>query len=324
MFKVVNFCAGQADSILVHMEDKNGKYFNLLVDGAYAKTKIQTRLGWLEEKEQDIQGIVVTHVDNDHISGISDLVRNKESKIKNAFLLFNNYDENLVSYAQAKRMMADFRSNFRDNIQICSYDEEYPVSILEKLNREPGHLELELLSLAQRRKCPKIDENKVVITILGPGREDVEKLMRDWHSCEENKKQGNSKVINASSIVLLIEYEGKTVLLSGDGYFTDIKNALKVIEDVKQIDLIKASHHGAKENNKGLADIVREYNCRKVFFTISQVEFLKKNEHPDPELLETLKFIQTKDGHGVKAVCSCNITDPYLTKYMSREEAMEV
>ena len=105
MIKIYNFQVGQADCILVHFEEHideiepndvtEKRYFNLLIDGAYKKDKIHKKLCDELDKES-IQGSVVTHVDEDHISGIIGLVEKKKKMIENAFLLFNKYDESLI------------------------------------------------------------------------------------------------------------------------------------------------------------------------------------------------------------------------------------
>lgn len=349
MIKVTSFDVGQADCILVHMDKElNGKrrYFNLLIDGAYKKNQIGKKLKESLGKEC-IQGIVVTHVDQDHISGILDIVKGMNEKIRNAFVLFNKYDENMISYNEAKDLSILLKTNFPRNMQICSYSRNYWDSLVSQLNQNPKYLEVELLSIAQRYKCPKIDSNKVYITIVGPSIEEVRRLMRDWKQYNESKKNEekpgkNARVINEASIVLLIEFDGSAILLSGDGYFDQdkpctIRKKLEKIKNLDKIDLIKASHHGALENNEGLVDVVKKYHCKKVFFTISQKEFVDKMEeeskhpkkapvakHPDPQLLKDLHDIRNQNGDSVELVCSEDINDIRLTNYMKKEIVMTV
>lgn len=349
MITVTSFEVGQADCILVHMEKEINTqklYFNLLIDGAYKKDQIDTKVKKMLGKEC-IQGIVITHVDQDHISGILNLVKGMNDKIKNAFVLFNKYDENMISYDEAKDLSVLLKTNFSRNMQICSYSRNYWDSLVRQLNKNPKCLEVEILSIVQRCKCPKVDPNKVFITVIGPSIEEVRRVMRDWKQYNESvkreeKPRKNARVINEASIVLLIEFDGAAILLSGDGYFDQdnpctIRKKLEKIKNLDTIDLIKASHHGALENNDGLVDIVTKYHCKKVFFTISQKKFMEKVQeesmhperapvvkHPDPQLLKDLHDIQDQDGNPVELTCSDKINDVRLTKYMKQEIVMKV
>lgn len=135
------------------------------------------------------RGLFVTHVDRDHISGILDLVKGMNDKIRNAFVLFNKYDENMISYSEAKDLSVLLKTNFPRNIQICSYSRNYWDSLVKQLNKNPKCLEVELLSIVQRCKCPKVDPNKVFITVIGPGIEEVRKVTRDWKQYNESEKK---------------------------------------------------------------------------------------------------------------------------------------
>ena len=302
MIKVINFYAGEADCILVHFEETNAdrqgnkpRFFNLLVDGGCEMDviggELDNRLG-----EEKIQGVVVTHLDHDHLGGISDLASKKSAIIEDAFLLFNKYDDSLISYREAKTFSEIFHKNFPSNLQIKSYEESFPPALMEKINGSGEFLEAELLSLDQRAMRPKKDGNKVTITVLGPKRDDVVNLMRVWH---DNKR--NAAVANRSSIVLLLEYGKEAVLLSGDGEFTYIKSALERIEDLEKIEIVKAAHHGAEKNNIGLAEVVKKYQCGKVFFTIDEEKYKKEGHLWN--LLEELASIKDDKGNGVVLTC---------------------
>lgn len=328
MIKIINFDVGQADCILVHFEEtilkekaeqgETALHFNLLVDGGFKKNKIREKLDECLGK-QEIQGVVVTHLDQDHIAGILDLISGNYNKVKDAFLLFNKYDDTLVSYKQAKTLAETFNKNFASNLQIKSYEENFSESLMGKINRNSTNLEVELLSLEQRIMCPKMDENKVTLTVLGPKQDDVLNLMRIWN---DNKK--DAAIINRSSIVLLLEYEGKAILLSGDGEFSYIKSALERIEDLEKIDIIKAAHHGAENNNIGLVEVVRDYHCKKVFFTIDENEYVKRKLHPALSLLQELSNLKDSEGKGIVLTCSSEIQNEELKENLICEHEMIV
>lgn len=304
MIKITNFDVGQADCFLLHFE-KEKKYFNLLIDGAFEKNKIDKLL---EEKldGKKIQGIVVTHIDSDHISGILGIARRKFDAINNAFFIFNKFDENLISYTQAKDLSNEIQKNFSKNLLIKSYMKNFT----EELNREINAkndideiLQVNLMSLGQRKKYDSLNQNVINISVLAPSQENVKKFMRNW-----NDERVNASIINLSSIVLLLEFDGITILMSGDGNFVDIGEKLNEIE-IKKINLIKAAHHGAKHNNIRLVEIAKLYKCDEIVFTVSD-EYDEK--HPSLELLKGLKEINSE----LVLSCSSEVKDDRLREYL--------
>lgn len=322
MITINNIDVKQADCILVQFE-KESKYFNLLVDGAYKKDSVDITLDKILEG-QHIHGVVLSHLDADHISGVRNLVEMKYSKIKDAFLLFNKFDSNLISYKQAKTLEQRFRENYTDNKLIKSYEESFSQELLEQLNGNDDFLHVRIYSLAQRQMKEDMDQDIVNITILGPSMEHAKRFMQKW-----NNDIVDGKIINRSSILLLLEFDNKAVILSGDGYCSDIKEAIDEIKDLKKIHVIKAAHHGAVNNNDALTDLVTQYEVDHVFFTIDESKYNKNKEHPSPDIL--VKLQET----GVKMTCSTNIDalctvqgepeEPKkLSNYMEQQEKIEV
>ncbi len=317
MIKITNFDVGQADCILIHFEKgekgkNNYQYFNLLVDGGYKSSDIASKL-WTCLEDETIQGIVVTHVDRDHISGILGMVSDRMEKIKDAFLLFNKYDENLISYSEAKELAEQFQKKFSSNIQIKSYEQSFSLELMEKINCNEKFLNVEIMSLGQRRKCPGIDAEKVIITVLGPSIERITRFMRNWHSDKRDPK-----TTNEASVVLLLEFDGKAILMSGDGEYSEIRGALSKITNIEKIDVMKAAHHGAAANNIGLKEIAIKYHCPEIFFTIDEKKYSREKKHPDLKLLKELKEVETLTDHKemIHLTCSSAITDADLLEYL--------
>lgn len=322
MITINNINVKQADCILVQFE-KEGKYFNLLVDGAYKKDDVSITLNEILG-DQNIQGVVVSHLDADHISGVLNLVETKYSKIKDAFLLFNKFDSDLISYKQAKALEQRFGENYTDKKLIKSYEESFSQELLEQLNGNDNFLHVRIYSLTQRQMKEDINQDIVNITILGPSKEHAKRFMHKW-----NKNAVDGKIINQSSIMLLLEFENKAVILSGDGYCSDIKDAIDEIKDLNKIHVIKAAHHGAVNNNDALTDLVTRYKVEHVFFTIDESKYNKSEEHPSLDIL--VKLQRT----GVKMTCSTNIDalctvqgepeeQKKLSKYMEQQEKIEI
>ena len=89
-------------------------------------------------------------------------------------------------------------------------------------------------------------------------------------------------VPNASSIVLLAEYRGKSCLFAGDTNPDILESAVdRLLHAGKQtrlhLDALKVPHHGSRFNVT--ADLIQKLNCRKFLISTNGVKF----EHPDPE-----------------------------------------
>lgn len=317
MIKITNFDVGQADCILIHFEKGNKendtyRYFNILIDGGYKNSgialKLKESLG-----DETIQGIVVTHVDRDHISGILGMLSDKMELMKDAFLLFNKYDESLISYSEAKELAEQFQKKFSSNIQIKSYEESFSLELMEKINCDEKFLDIEIMSLGQRRKCPYIDADKVIITVLAPSIDCITRFMRNWHLDRKD-----AKTTNEASIVLLLEFEGNAILMSGDGEYLEIRNALSKINNIEKIDVMKAAHHGAAANNIGLKETAIKYHCTEIFFTIDENQYNREKKHPDLELLRELKEAETLTDkkETIHLTCSSAITNADLLEYL--------
>ena len=135
------------------------------------------------------------------------------------------------------------------------------------------------------------------VRVVGPTKKNLEALRKDWRKWlkkqEDRLRRGrfnlaamaDDSVPNLSSLQLLVEKNGKTALLTGDGRGDHLIEALKKANLCKSngmdVDLLKVPHHGS------------DRNVTKVFFeTIRAKTYLisanGKNGNPD---FATLKWI---------------------------------
>jgi hypothetical protein len=124
--------------------------------------------------------------------------------------------------------------------------------------------------LIQYEKSSKATANQVNIgtglkfTVLGPRKEELDKLREKWKEDlpkilkDEKKKKGKASefldrsIPNLSSVVVLAEFGGKTMLLTGDARGDNILESLaespKVLKDKLPLDILKVPHHGSHRN----------------------------------------------------------------------------
>ncbi len=282
--EIKSFGIEQADCFLIKIEE-SGKHFNLLVDcgkeGLLNKIKE-------ELNGETLNGVVITHIDADHIRGAIDLMeKGEESIIRNkTFFLYNKYDESLISYEQGQKLFELIKQHNREKLLIKSYASNY-FRENEVLRRrcKGSELPVWLLSKKQRALIDRcsLEKNVVYITILSPDIITLKKFMRSWN---ENKK--NSSLQNKSSIVFLLEFNDRSILMLGDGMVTYVERELENIKGLTHIDYIKISHHGALNNNKGLVNIINKYKCEHAVVTIKGNQNNEK-KHPSRELIKELE-----------------------------------
>lgn len=315
MIKIISLSVAKEDCFLIKINDA-GKSFNLLVDCGKESlvSKVKQELG-----NDNLHGIIITHIDSDHIVGITNLIKNfTKDCYKNIFIIFNKYDESLIAYKHGDDLLEQVTSKLSQRLLVKSYANNYNrenKKIERKRNLEDS-LKVEILSFRKRKLLFKdfVDKETVYITLLTPDINDLRLFMKNWH---ENKS--DPIVTNKSSITFLIEFKDKLVLMLGDAYSEKVIEAIKEIKSIEKIDCIKMSHHGAEENNKGIDNLAKEYRCENFFVTIPRKQ-AKNKSHPNKKLVESLLIL------GCKIQTSTNYEDEGLD-YINRilkENTLEI
>ncbi len=279
----------------------NEKEFGIMVDGGSQNNSSDSHGNCIESKQAVIEfakknalhAIVVSHVDDDHIGGILNIIRDwKENKIqKNFYLIFNDYIDHCIAFSQAETLMDEIEKlKKQQGIEvrvINTYSKRYTnAGKWGKVNLDT--LPIEFLSTFQRRLLKNKDKNKIYITLLTPGKEEINAVMGAWGEVKEKnkKKEGYDMIKNNASISFLLEYGGKTILFSGDSSVYLIKQKLLELDKkIEHIDYFNLCHHGAYQNNIGIQELLKKYECHNIFFSTNSVKY---PEHPNLFLLYSL------------------------------------
>ena len=292
------FEAGCGDSILVSTDEGT----HILIDGGVATT-YQDEISYsLDNLDGNLDLVVVTHIDTDHICGIIELVNDSSRRGMIDEFWFNTASEQM--------------------------------SIMETDNNEIGGGHGNLLShFIRSRKI--IHRNNIFtgdnifyigtdikLTLLSPTKEGLKKLRDNWSEDDILKKcQGSSIEIggsnppedrrkisdlyikyqnnqlkfgkkdtdtNNSSIAFILTYKDKNFLFLGDSDINVINDSLKALgyskkeEERLEVEFIKLSYHGSRKNiNNEFLSLVKS----DTFITLTNGSHpsRSKYKHPDKE-----------------------------------------
>ena len=280
MIKLYNFSEGQEDAFLISIENKK---LNILVDGGNGSNDIANKLK--QNKIENIDYIVLTHIDQDHINGLIKLL--EKENFSDFIIVYNKFIDGNISFRQAEC----FEKIIKGFECIVSYK-----------NYQYSKGEIIFLSVEQRKLLEK-KENEIYFTFFSPNRDKVKNLYDKYTS----NHSGND-VINRSSIIFLLEYKNDSILMTGDGYISDIVDISRNLADdeivyspVKKINLIKIPHHGSELNNEKLNDLLNIIECEKFIITNKFINYNNSDVVIKENLITTLekKYIFSSSYSGI-------------------------
>jgi hypothetical protein len=269
----------------------------------------------------DIEFMMVSHIDDDHVAGLLELARKLNDRRESGQPLpwkirrfwHNSFD--------------DILSN--DDLRVGASGSAVSTAALEDFLELDGSLLL--ASVKQGRDLRKLlealglDRNvpfkglvlatspvKVVtvgdlkLTVVGPRKTELEALQEKWNAeikpllkkersrarLAEIAAYVDKSVHNLSSIVVLVESQGKRLLLTGDGRGDHTLEGLRAAKLLKKgklaVDVLKAPHHGSSRN------VEKDY-----FETIVAKHYVVsadgKHDNPDVETLEMISAARPDD-----------------------------
>lgn len=266
--------AKHGDCILVSHNGPNG-FFNLLIDGGTSTTfrfgprqlyagALCVTLDDLKAKGQHIDLAILTHIDDDHISGFIKAFEKPGYLGEMVRSIWFNSSRLITRHFGVPEIP-------ENNIKLL--DDSPKTSV--KQGRE---LE-ELLDNIDCVRAPLVMAGQIheagpfKLKVLSPDREQLEKLLHVWPSDVDLGKtsahdndyyfslediwlndrfQSDSSVYNGSSIAFILEADGKRMLFLGDAHADVVSKNLRACgySETKKLklDLVKLSHHGSQYN----------------------------------------------------------------------------
>jgi hypothetical protein len=241
----------------------------------------------------ELEALVVTHYDLDHIEGAIDLLRNKP-----AWLTINDIWFNGLRHLLPADLMGPIEGN--------------ELSELIKDNF-PWNGAFGKRSIRMSGPDPIVLDGGLQVWVLSPGSAQLSDLATQWRSGklrlrdEDKPSPGDSlgrrdtwppgefatlasfrqtrdaSIANGSSIALMIEFAGKKVLLAGDAFADVVETGLKRSwQAPPKVELCKLSHHGSQANTS--CTLLTAMECRRYLVSTSG----KIHAHPDNVLIARL------------------------------------
>lgn len=275
---------GLGDSYIINFKNED-RMVRILVDGGSERNllninnimhMIQPPGDEEDEGEMEkINGIVVTHIDDDHIGGVLKLlnhpdVENYIDLSQDCFIIFNDLvDPATISYKQGIRLRKII-DNFPNLSLVRTYEQNKRFEI--------NGFEICVRGLNKLEPINK-QEDLIIIDILLPFKETIKRLMKNWLVDRKN-----SKLINESSLAFIVKYKESSILLSGDNSFPSILEQLQKIKFDSTFDLIMLAHHGALSNNEKVVNLLDQYQCKKIMLPLSK----RTAHHPDKVVIQNI------------------------------------
>lgn len=263
--------ASFGDCLLVTVPD----VFTLVVDtgpGSSPVGRLRKRLAALPQRDGRcvVDLFVVTHIDADHIAGATRLLEDDGVVFRDIW--FNGLDQVPTrGTAQADAVSAVIKKRglplncaFDGGPVVVPPDGEpwHAVDLGEGLPRitllSPGAAQLDALALqwpeTVRRLAAGEPDSPSADVVRGGSR--LERPPIDLDLLAATPYAEDDSVPNASSIALLVEHRGRSLLLTGDAVSSVYGGALAALmagrgAALRPLDVVKLAHHGSRRNTEG-------------------------------------------------------------------------
>lgn len=293
--RVIFFPAKCGDCFIIEFTIPNGN-FRMLVDGGTPATS-NIVLSYLKKDGTylPIDLVVVTHIDNDHIGGILELMRDKDFNASVKEIWFNATTQFSALLPQAVKSLSVLQG-----IELETMLHNDP-----RWNKRFAGAAVAINPDGSPRSV-EIGEN-VTLDILSPGVAQLNELKRNWETIagvpdpssdkiegmparvrsldagKDVNTLGNSDFVqdtafaNGSSIAFLLNVDKKSLLFMGDAFPNVVSDAADLLpRETINLRLFKVSHHGSAGNTD--ERIVRKFPADYYLFSTNGA-----HRHPDDE-----------------------------------------
>ena len=274
--------AGTGDSIWICHNPKN-----IVIDGGKSTSAIKERYDQMPQDE-NIDLLVVTHIDSDHIAGIIALVKYMKEKdelgrLKEVWFNFPKKEKTNEYSVNEGNELSDLLSK----IDGLNWNNNTSELLGKKI--EIGDLNLQVLA----------PDHDVAYEYKPEAPKEMGAEQKDWEvklkTLIEYVDDDNLDACgpNSQSIVILVECDGKKALFPGDCTPQELYDALHAYNTIHEtpliLELMKLPHHGSTRNIT--KEIINEIDSQN--FVISTK---KNNKYGFPQKETIAKLISYRNG----------------------------
>jgi beta-lactamase superfamily II metal-dependent hydrolase len=283
MMKLHVIQARFGDCLLLEYGEGSNHAF-MLIDGGPSHNydeQLKPALLQLLNGHNSLHDIVVSHVDNDHIVGVLDLLtalQKEQDKGGTPFLsvgqLWFNTFGNTIGTQDIEKRMGDINKVAAVNgvqmqaasVALNGIKEGSRVLLRTKNLNIPVNADAPGGFYLAAKNNPVINRSNLAITVIGPTAANLKKLQEEWEAWVKKNEQQiaagkytrevaanlDRSVPNLSSIVILVKGEGRSILLTGDCRSDHLQQGLietGLSADGRfHVNILKVPHHGSMRN----------------------------------------------------------------------------
>ena len=336
------------DCLLLEFGDDNDPKY-ILIDGGPADTYSEHLMEVLRELKQDghdLELVVLSHVDTDHVTGLLDYIgdiRAATAGLPAVHALWHNsfaktIDVNGTIATRAQTLLATATAQVMSNSavvingipegnQLRTQALAVPIPLNQGFPDE--------VLIADTAGAPKEFSN-LTLAVVGPTQANLDRLREEWEAwletAEEAVNSGKPHVMansdrstaNLSSIQLLATADDKSILLTGDGRSDHLVQALGQAnlldaQGKMHVNLLKLPHHGSDRN-------ATKTFFKKITADIYLASADGTNGNPDLATLIWIVEAAKAANREIQIICtnSTDSTEKLLTEYPPEDYTYEL
>ena len=331
MFRLHVVQAEYGDCLLLEYGTSTKPHFTLIDGGPPSnfENNLRTVLEDLAKQKAPLDLVVLSHVDNDHIVGLVDYFAELQTGgdgLPRPLDLWHNswgraIDPDGTVGSRLMALMTATRTAAMPNATNATLGikEGNALRTRAKLLGIPiNHAfnEGELITVSNAGAPMKLQN--LTLLVVGPTVKNLERLRKEWiewiekHEDQVGRDEINvmansdRSVPNLSSIMLIAEAHGKTILLTGDGRSDHLLDGLEEAGQLdgdgkRHFDILKLAHHGSER------DVTREF-FQQVTADLYIASANGRDGNPDASTLGWIAETARESGRKVKILVT-NTTD---------------
>lgn len=319
MFDVHLLPATNGDSMIIEYGNVNQPRRLLLDGGTAGTTDAIMEKAFDDSNVGAFELVVVSHVDNDHIAGVLKLFEERDLHVKARDVWFNGFrhldesDLESLGFVQGERLTTQlstpgvsWNQDFHGRAVKVGPDHS-PVE-----RNLPGKLKISVLSpsseellalkvpwgdiVAEENLNPDepVEEEQPQpgggLERLGSEPPPETPTIAEVETLAATDYDEDSKPANGSSIAVLIEHDGRRILVSGDARSSVLLKSLEKLSPGEpiEVDALHVPHHGSKANVS--MDLLKKVKTPLYLFSTNG----SSHDHPDQETVA--RVLKSKHG----------------------------